>query len=463
MRSSVGRRLATVATRTSGARAHLADRDSLPALTSFLHGRCPSEVDPELLVKHGMAGYAVTRLAHSGRTVDPLLQSTRLTLVARHAVIKRAITRLVAAWAAAGIEAMLFKGFALAEFVYPEPSWRAYSDVDVALRDTTGRAASDIARRAAEVAESLGLTVEGRPEVSSSFDSLYGESYNGPAMMQIADQTGGIAIDVHSRIVHNRHDESRGVAKAAAITMAVWERSEVHELAGVKVRMPAAVDSAVVGLALSRSWSTDASRLRARDYLDLDVLLRSGTDIQAVLQRARELGCTATVRLFLRRCDPITGKLDLRPPNALTRLLYDSVHAPERGHRTLAVRAHEARHLPERLRATWSVMPNVYRHLRLWGEGAPDVWPAEGLPDGDSRLDRDWWRLTQFALRRAFQLSGVIHPERRPDLALACLLFALREHGVSATRLREGGADTLELNGERLRPTVLGIRRATSR
>src|SRR5690606_11806981 len=245
--------------------------------------------------------------------------------------------------------------------------------------------------------------------------------------------------------------------KAEAITRAVWEQARYEELGGVAVRVPAAVDAAVVGLILSRSWSTDASRLRPSDYLDLAVLSRLGADREAIEARAAELGCRATVRLFIGRCDPANARLDLRPPNALTRFLYDCVHAPERGHRTLIVRAHEARHLPERVRATLDQLGNVNRHRRTWRGGPPPVWPAEELTEGSAALDRESWRLTQFALRRAFQLSGVWQPQRHRTLALACLMYSLRRRGVPVIRRRDDGADRLELGGERLSPTVLGI------
>src|SRR5690606_24709200 len=124
--------------------------------------------------------------------------------------------------------------------------------------------------------------------------------------------------------------------------------------------------------------------------------------------------------------------------------------------RTLLVRAHEAKHLPRRAKATARALPIVLRHLRIWRAQPRHVWPAEALPSGAVELDREWWRLTQLSLRRAFQLAGVPHPERRQDLALACLMFALRQHGVPVIRRRSDAGDSLELDGEKLRPTVLG-------
>src|SRR5690606_29364200 len=123
-----------------------------------------------------------------------------------------------------------------------------------------------------------------------------------------------------------------------AITEAVWHDSRQVVLAATPVRIPAPVDSAVVGLILNRTWSTDSSRLRPHDYLDLETLRAvRGVDQAAIERRSKELGCALTARLFLSRCDPETHTLDLRPPNALTRFYYDTLQSPERGHRTLNV------------------------------------------------------------------------------------------------------------------------------
>src|SRR5690606_27209747 len=129
-------------------------------------------------------------------------------------------------------------------------------------------------------------------------------SYNGHAPVQVNDETGSFTVDVHVRVVHNSHNESKDVAKAASITSAVWRASRSLTLGQVPVRVPSLADAAVVGLILSRSWSTDANRLRPRDYLDLATLSSLGLDRAALESRSAELGCRRTVDLFLRRCDP---------------------------------------------------------------------------------------------------------------------------------------------------------------
>ncbi|HVM43872.1 MAG TPA: nucleotidyltransferase family protein, partial [Gemmatimonadales bacterium] len=56
-----------------------------------------------------------------------------LAALARHQEIKRELVPLLAAWHAAGIETLLYKGFFLAEFVYPTPGTRFHGDVDALI------------------------------------------------------------------------------------------------------------------------------------------------------------------------------------------------------------------------------------------------------------------------------------------------------------------------------------------
>ena len=112
-RSDTGRR---------GARAGTAE-----AVQAFVVGGSPGAVPVEVLIDNGLAGYAVARAAALGEPVASRLRQAWVSLSARHLVTRRAIGELLAAWAAAGIETLVFKGFAWAEFVYAEPSWRAIS------------------------------------------------------------------------------------------------------------------------------------------------------------------------------------------------------------------------------------------------------------------------------------------------------------------------------------------------
>lgn len=437
-------------------------------LQSFLTGEATTTVTAACLIEAGLAGYAASNPTALSGPERQELNRARIVMAARHMVTKRVIAALVGAWHAAGIEVLIFKGFALAEFVYQDPTWRSYSDVDIALRKPADGDWPSLTARASAIASELGYEVHGRPEFSDEFDSLHGLSYAGPTILTLFHRPSRTNVDVHSRVVHNCHDESRRVMKQQVITDAVW-RDASHELLGdVPVRTPTAVDAALVGLILNRTWSADSSHIRPQDYLDLARLMASpGCDKSALRQRATELGASATLAFFLRRCDPTVGTVTLRSPNAVERFIYDLRLSPEHGNRALAVRSRELRRLPSRMSRALAELPNVIAHLSRWRGGQPATWPGERLPCGDAQLDRDTWRRTQFALRRAFQLCGVRHPERHPDMATAALLYTLRRRGVPVMR-NSSGMDTsqagdptdfsLTLRGETLWPRGLGIK-----
>jgi len=194
-------------------------------LKAFVVGDDPSAATTSQIIEAGLAGYAVSRLTGTAAVVDERLTRARVTLAARHLTSKAVFSKLLTAWVDAGLEVLVFKGFALAEFTYPDPTWRTYSDIDVALRPPPGLDWSDLARVAAKVAVDNGFTVLGRPDVSDTFDSLFGESYHGPALIQVVHDRSQLNIDVHCRVVHNNHVEDTNVTKQAAITDAVWRDS----------------------------------------------------------------------------------------------------------------------------------------------------------------------------------------------------------------------------------------------
>ncbi|MBD0319780.1 MAG: nucleotidyltransferase family protein, partial [Gemmatimonadetes bacterium] len=85
------------------------------------------------LRRAGLAGYAYTVLPadHPARAE---LRGDYLASLARHQRIRAELAPLVRAWSAAGIDVLVFKGFHLAEFVYPAPGARFHGDVDVVVR-----------------------------------------------------------------------------------------------------------------------------------------------------------------------------------------------------------------------------------------------------------------------------------------------------------------------------------------
>src|SRR5690242_3540903 len=100
------------------------------SLESFLlgHGDPPAGA----LRESGLGAYAYAALP-AGHPLRAGLRTDFLGAIGRHYEIRRELAPLLAAWHDAGIEALLFKGFHLSEFVYPAPGIRFHGDVDVAV------------------------------------------------------------------------------------------------------------------------------------------------------------------------------------------------------------------------------------------------------------------------------------------------------------------------------------------
>lgn len=73
------------------------------------------------------------------------LRGDYLAALARHERIKRELVPPIKRWNAEGIEPLLFKGFHLAEFVYPAPGMRHHGDVDLLVRPAHASLASALA------------------------------------------------------------------------------------------------------------------------------------------------------------------------------------------------------------------------------------------------------------------------------------------------------------------------------
>ncbi|HET8984396.1 MAG TPA: nucleotidyltransferase family protein, partial [Trueperaceae bacterium] len=210
--------LADVSPAGVGVKSNRPDSGSRVAIETFMRGGSPSAVPAEALIDSGLAGYAVSRANEAGEALDGRVKAARIALAGRHLATKRLVAELFAAWLDQGMDVLVFKGFALAEFVYADPTWRTYSDVDVLLRAPADGDWPAQTARAAAVAVAHGFKVYGRPEYSDEFDSLHGDSYVGPTILHLVHRRTGTNIDVHRRIIHNGHDESRRVTLQERIT-----------------------------------------------------------------------------------------------------------------------------------------------------------------------------------------------------------------------------------------------------
>lgn len=282
-------------------------------LAAFLLGR-GEPPPPEYLRARGVAAYAYAVLP-DGHPVRPALRADYLASLARHHALKREAVPLLAAWRSAGIEALLFKGFHLAEFVYPAPGMRFHGDVDVLIPHGREAEAAGVAREAGWAVELESDRVVGRPYIHGAFNAV---------------RVGGAAqVDAHRWILHSPVPWNGAQRR---ITAGVWARSVEREWEGVRIREPDPVDALLVALVLQRCWGADRWGLKPCDVLDFRYLAeRRGVTSDALWARAREIGCTRTLARFLERCDPDAGRFDLRRPRGAALWRLDRSALPERG------------------------------------------------------------------------------------------------------------------------------------
>ena len=297
-----------------------------------------------------------TRLAAYGYTALPRTNPVRSSLrpdyiatLGRHQRIKRDVVPLFRAWRDAGIELLLFKGFHLAEFVYPLPGARFHGDVDVLVPRDRELLASRIAR-------SLGWHEAAMATVGPS------HSHNAFSLVRA---NGTTMIDVHRDIIHVLlpwHAVQR------RITDSVWKASRARWWQGLDIRELCPVDMLLVGVVLQRCWSGDAWQLKPHDVIDYrHITARYGVDAGALHERARELGCERTLEIFLSRCDPDSRRLELGAPRRVRRWRWNATAFRERGLLGAAELA-VARlcGAPSGARAALAMVPTVLRvHLAL--------------------------------------------------------------------------------------------------
>lgn len=273
------------------------------------HGEPPSA---HVLRRMGLAAHAYTVLPveHEQR---PSLRPDFLVSLRRHEEIKRELVPLLAAWRAEGLDVLLFKGFHLAEFVYPAPGARFHGDVDLLMRP-------EHLARAAEIARAMGWHEVGPRAPGPSF------SHHAFTLLRLG---GATLIEVHRWMVHARLPWS-GVQRR--ITEAVWRASAPCNLEGVQLREPSPVDALLVGVVLQRFWSLYPWELKPFDVVDFQHLTtRRAVRREELWVRARELRCERTLAIFLDRCDPDRGCFEFTPPRQVETRRWNAAVFRERG------------------------------------------------------------------------------------------------------------------------------------
>ncbi|HEX7005156.1 MAG TPA: nucleotidyltransferase family protein [Trueperaceae bacterium] len=413
---------------------HFASNEAaLRAVESFLTGRHePGELPPSTTLEAtGLAAYASTVQA------GEQLRRALLTASARHAAVKARLRQLLGAWREAGIEALLFKGFQLAEFVYPTPGGRQYSDVDLLIEQRD-------ALEAAEVAGSVGWHEVWHAQRRSTAHARRGARYRGHEVIQLLDPQLGIQLDVHRRLVHNNHNQIGRYARQERITRMVWEDAQVVDWEGISLKLPQPVDAVLVGLVLNRCWSPEDFELRSHDYLDFRFLVaKYEITLAGLRQRAQELGCSRTFELFLERCDPFRRRCVLSKPTRLELQRWNLLIACERGNRYLERGLIAAGELPVELLDVIRGLPGALRTLAtVRRRGAVrGAWLESKTPSVTGReLGSEEWKRLRRAVHRALRVVGGpgFWPQRRVDTAARdlealALLRALHERNYPAS------------------------------
>jgi hypothetical protein len=285
-----------------------------------------------------LEGYVYAALP-SGHALRTALKPAALEEAGRHALRRTQLAGLVAAWNRAGIVPFVFKGFALAQFVYRQPGMRFYGDVDALL-------SLEDARVATRIALSLGWTqTDNLDDEALGFDHEYTHLFSPDKATR---------IDLHLELLQT----DRPSRKRARFTAAIFEASQPREFLGVQVRVPNATDH-LIALLVNRRWGDRWAR-KASDILDLRALAEEGgVTREALLERARALGCFDTVRLTLETCDPWLGRLDLRKPGRLEALKRDLMVSRDLGSYELDYYLERLIQAPSRVRYVLRALPSV--------------------------------------------------------------------------------------------------------
>jgi len=421
-------------------------------LERFLLGDADATPDVATLQALGLSGHAYARLpSHPHRDI---LRERYHFCAARHLAARAVLAALLRAWEGEQIQAVVFKGFMLAEFVYPSAGQRAYADVDLLI--DPGQVP-----HALELAAGLGWQTVWRADVTDDVLAVHGAEYTGHEVGQIRHPGVDLAIDLHRRVVHNSHNRLPAHHSAERLTAAFREAAHQVRWEGTTISVPAPADAVVFGLALNRCWGSDAWWVKPRDYADFEALSeRYEITPRTVMERAVELGVARTVGIYLRRCDPTQRRLDLRRPSWWNMRWWNLLATRERG-------PYDVANSMMALVETWGasvallqmlpVARRAARHARAGRVPQDDDLPGSAkAPRGALGAHR--WRSLRRAIHRALRLLRVDARDYQRAMAFAAH-EVMRAHGLPVT-LEHCGAEAggttdvrLTLYGRVVEPT----------
>jgi hypothetical protein len=187
--------------------AHLAQWEGLPALAEA----------------HGMAPLLHTHLKAAGITPPLAVKRELQALYLRHRqagqVQMRILRDLLAAYAAAGIQALVVKGAALAHLVYPEPALRPMSDLDILVPETE-------LGRAREVLADLGF-----------YAPAFGDALPHRHLAAATRQAEGlpIQVEIHHRLFSDYRDHAIAYVRSLLPGAKAHTRPRTAQIDGLTV------------------------------------------------------------------------------------------------------------------------------------------------------------------------------------------------------------------------------------
>ena len=279
-------------------------------LVDFLLNSQSNMPSIEMLYASKLDGWSYARMSleHPYREV---LRPSVLARTARHGLIRKHVIHLARAWNAVGLEPLIYKGFAVAEFIYQQSFERFYGDVDVLLPKENATLASLTARQAGWI------------EVKSLEDSpnLYRHEYS-----NFLSPDRICKIDFHTDVIQGHRFDLR----RDQFSQAIYNASTPTVLGDTIVRLPTPVDLLILML-VSRRWGGRWAN-KPSDYPDATrIIEKFALERETLLQRARELRCYKTVQMALKTCDPWFKKIRLKPPGFLERWHKDFLCKDEFG------------------------------------------------------------------------------------------------------------------------------------
>ncbi len=364
------------------------------------------------------------------------LRAVVLARLARHGLIRQKMIDLCKLWNAVGIEPLVVKGFALAEFFYPLATQRFYGDVDVLVPLDQAKVAADIAQ------ENHWLE---NANISSS-PNIYRHEY---CHLYSIDRVA--RIDLHTELLQSSKFDLRRIKFSKAID----SMAETRVLNGARFRVPTPVDMALLMLQ-NRRWGDRWGR-KPSDYLDLLVLKdHFSLTREVLLSRAKDLGCLRSTQLALETCDPWLCKSDLRVPTFLGQVLLDLQCHSDLGFRILELVLDRSARIPRRLLEVAKLIPILSYAKKMIKEstdlnvlvGKFDVLPISSLAAPFYVLEN-----IEVSAKWAIRLLG---PKFNPCVPKSLMLFnALSKKGfavsfVSGVRKANGkleGHAWVEVNG----------------